>query len=118
MSSNELEEIRRDAYDNTYLSKERAKIFHGRLNHGKQFFAGQKVLLYDSHLHLFPRKLRSTWIGPYIVIKAFPRKAVEIRDPTKDKIFKVNGRRLKPLIELLSGEDVECVLLYEPLSSE
>jgi len=40
-----------------------------------------KVLLYDSRLHLFPRKLSSSWMGPYIVSRVFPYGAVEITDP-------------------------------------
>ena len=55
---------------------------------------------------------------PFVVVKAFPHGAVEIRDPTKDHTLKVNGPRLRPLLELLSREDVECLLLNEPLASE
>jgi len=58
------------------------------------------VVLYDSYLHLFPGKLQSRWVGPYVVVKVFPHRAFEIRDPTKDQVFKVNGHRLKPMLEL------------------
>ena len=40
LSLNELEEIRREAYDNTRLSKERAKTFHNRQIHKKVFSPG------------------------------------------------------------------------------
>ena len=37
LSLNKLEEIRREAYDNTHLRKERAKVFHDKLIHRKGF---------------------------------------------------------------------------------
>ena len=84
---NELEQIRREAYDNTQLNKERAKIFNHRQINRKVFFSSQKVLLYDSRLHLFLEKLRSRWTSPYIVIQVFLRGAIEINHPTKDNVF-------------------------------
>ena len=72
------------------------------------------MLLYDSRLHLFPGKLRSRWTGPYIVSRIFPYGAVEIQDPDSGATFKVNGQRLKQFLELLSKDDVECLILCEP----
>ena len=60
----------------------------------KEFEPGQQVLLFNSRLKLFPRKLKSRWTGPYRVVKVFPYGAVEIRGET-DPEFKVNGQRLK-----------------------
>jgi len=56
----ELEEIRVEAYENSRIHKEGAKLFHNRHVHRKEFFPGQKVLLYDSRLHIFSGKLRSS----------------------------------------------------------
>jgi len=42
-------------------------------------------------------KLRYGWIGLYIVVNVFPDGAIEIKDPTKDNVFNVNGYRLKNL---------------------
>jgi len=84
LNLNELEEIRRKAYENARLSKERAKIFHDRQINRKDFSPGQKVLLYDFRLHLLPGKLRSRWTGPFVVVRVFPHGAVEIKDPTND----------------------------------
>lgn len=56
---NELEEIRNDAYENSRIYKERMKVFHDKKILRKTFELGQKVLLYNSKLHLFPGKLRS-----------------------------------------------------------
>jgi len=72
------------------------------------------VLLYDSRLHLFPRKLSSRWTGPYIVSRVFPYGAVEIQDLDSGATFKVHGQRLKQFLELSSKEDVECLILREP----
>ena len=55
----ELEEIRAKAYESARSYKESAKLFHDKHILGKEFAPGMKVLLYDSQLHLFPRKLRS-----------------------------------------------------------
>ncbi|RVW66765.1 Gag-Pol polyprotein [Vitis vinifera] len=50
---NELEEIRNDAYLNSKIAKERLKKWHDQLINQKNFAKGQRVLLYDSKLHLF-----------------------------------------------------------------
>lgn len=56
---NELEEITNDAYENSKIHKARIREFHGKKILRKTFDVGQKVLLYNSQLHLFPGKLRS-----------------------------------------------------------
>ncbi|RVW79268.1 Pol polyprotein [Vitis vinifera] len=43
--------------------KERMKRWHDQLISNKEFRKGQRVLLYDSRLHIFPGKLKSRWIG-------------------------------------------------------
>jgi len=64
---NELEEIRNDAYENSRIHKVRIKKFHDKKILRETFNIGQKVLLYNSQLHLFSEKLRSRWSGPFIV---------------------------------------------------
>ena len=49
---NELEEILRDAYENSRISKERMRVFHDKQILRKSFDTSQKVLLYNSMLHL------------------------------------------------------------------
>ena len=92
----ELEELRNDAYDNARISKHRTKLFHDKLIHRKIFVSGEKVLLYNSRLHLFPGKLKTMWSGPYTVQSVFPHGAIEICDPKNGNTFTVNGQRLKP----------------------
>ncbi|KAL6494479.1 hypothetical protein OROGR_000906 [Orobanche gracilis] len=89
------------------------KIFHDKHILRKTFSPGEKVLLFNSRLLLFPGKLRSRWSGPFIIRTVYPHGAVEIENPKNGDIFKVNGQRLKPYLELKSYE-VEEVLLKDP----
>ncbi|XP_027166450.1 uncharacterized protein LOC113766456 [Coffea eugenioides] len=111
----ELEEIRLDAYDNARLYKERTKSFHDQLVRIKHFSIGQKVLLFNSRLKFMPDKLRSRWIGPYVVVNMFPNGAVEIRSLETDKSFKVNSHRLKPFLDNSEIGTVEEVHLLDPV---
>jgi hypothetical protein len=65
----------------------------------KEFHVGDKVLLYHSHLKLFPGKLCSHWIGTFVVSNIFSYGAVEITSLETNKVLKVNGHRLKPFYE-------------------
>ena len=97
---NEFEEIRNDAYNCAKHYKDRRKVFHDRNILRKSFSLGQKVLLYNSRLHLFPGKLRSRWSGPFIVRTGFSHGAIEIENPKNGDVFKINGQRLKPFLEV------------------
>ncbi|KAH9751265.1 hypothetical protein KPL71_014224 [Citrus sinensis] len=99
----ELEEIRNESYESSRFYKEKTKTFHDRMILRKEFSVGQKVLLFHSKLKLFPGKLRSRWVGPFIVTNVFPHGAVEIRSPISNKAFKVNGHCLKPFYEAASA---------------
>ena len=54
---NELEEHRLRAYENAKIYKEKVKYWHDKHLVSKQFEVGQKVLLYNLRLRLFPEKL-------------------------------------------------------------
>jgi hypothetical protein len=101
---NELEEIRNDAYENSKIHKARIKEFHDKRILRKTFDVGQKVLLYNSRLHLFPGKLRSRWSGPFIVKHVYPYGACDIENPKNGNVFKVNGHRLKVYFDNFSVE--------------
>ncbi|XP_062114450.1 uncharacterized protein LOC133825537 [Humulus lupulus] len=111
---NELEELRHDAYDYSKKYKDRMKIYHDKNILRKDFSPGQKVLLYNSRLHLFPGKLRSRWVGPYIVRTVFPHGPIEIENPNNGNVFKVNGQKLKPFLELKTAK-VDEILLEDPI---
>jgi hypothetical protein len=66
-----LEEIQNDAYENARIYKEKTKSLHDRMITRKEFNVGDKVLLYHSRLKLFPGKLRSHWIGFFVVSNVF-----------------------------------------------
>ncbi|XP_026399442.1 uncharacterized protein K02A2.6-like [Papaver somniferum] len=83
---NELEELRNEAYDSARLYKQKMKLFHDKRILRKSFTPGQKVLLYDSRLHLFPGKLRSRWKGPFLVRTVYPHGAVELEDVSNKNV--------------------------------
>nr|GLL31302.1 uncharacterized protein LOC109178455 [Ipomoea trifida] len=114
----ELEEIRNEAYENSRIYKDKTKAFHDKMILRKEFSIGQKVLLFQSRLRLFSGKLRSRWIGPFIVTNIFPHGAVEIQSLQTSKIFKVNGHRLKPYHDEFRVENVAKVLLEDPIYFE
>ena len=70
LQMNELEELRNEAYDNARIYKDKTKKWHDQKILRKEFKAGEQVLLYNSKLKLFPRKLKSRWSGPYIVVES------------------------------------------------
>ena len=74
------------------------KVFHDKKILRKSFEPSQKVLLYNSRLHLLPRKLRSRWTRLFIIKNVFLHGAIEIENPKNGNIFKVNGKRLKPFL--------------------
>ncbi|XP_068340323.1 uncharacterized protein [Pyrus communis] len=96
---NELEEIRNEAYDNARIYKEKTKAFHDKMIRGKSFSIGQKVLLFNSRLRLFPGRLRSKWVSPFVITNVFPYGAIQVQSLKTGQEFKVNGHRLKPYYE-------------------
>ncbi|CAN6579390.1 unnamed protein product [Malus baccata var. baccata] len=87
---NELDEIRHEAYENASIYKEKTKAFHDKMIRGKTFSIGQKVLLFNSRLRLFPVQIQSLKTGYE---------------------FKVNGHRLKPYFEDFEEHAVDDIPL-------
>ena len=58
-----------------------------------------------------PGKLRSRWLGPFVVTNVFPYGVVEITNEVTNKVFKVNGHQLKPFFEGFQEHTVEEVHL-------
>ena len=110
---NELEELRNDAYFNSKIAKDKLKKWHDQIITRKNFSQGDQVLLYDSKLHLFPGKLKSRWIGPFIVQQAYPNGSIDLLNPNDSRIFKVNGQRVKPYFVQQSA-DIEEIILLDP----
>ena len=61
LQMNEFEEIRNEAFENTKMSKLHMKKLYDQHINRKILQVGQHVFLYDSKLHIFPRKLKSRW---------------------------------------------------------
>ncbi|GKA83575.1 reverse transcriptase domain-containing protein [Tanacetum coccineum] len=59
---NELDEMRLDAYESSISYKERTKRWHDkRIKTPINYEKGDKILLFNSRLRLFPGKLKSRW---------------------------------------------------------
>jgi hypothetical protein len=112
-----LEERQNDAYENAMIYKEKIKSLHDRMITRKEFNVGDKVL-YHSCLKLFPGKLRSRSIGPFVVSNVFPYGAVEITSLETNKVLKVNEHRLKPFYEGWTVELTASAKLGEPIYEE
>ncbi|KAL9399457.1 hypothetical protein Peur_008418 [Populus x canadensis] len=110
----ELEELRNDAFENAKISKHKMKALHDKHIFRKSFHVGQKVLLYNLRLHLFPGKLRTKWIGPFVIKSISEHGAFEVENPKNGNVFKVNGHRLKPYLENFVAE-VETLDLEDPI---
>ncbi|KAE8712804.1 hypothetical protein F3Y22_tig00110223pilonHSYRG00028 [Hibiscus syriacus] len=108
-----IPEFRALAYENAKLYKEKTKKWHDRMLLPLHFHAGQKVLLFNSMLKLFPGKLKSRWSGPFEVHHVYPYGAVDIKNMDDRSIFKVNGQRLKAYQGVPPTRDKSALLLHD-----
>ncbi|XP_010468547.1 PREDICTED: uncharacterized protein LOC104748637 [Camelina sativa] len=76
------------------LYKERTKAYHDKKIISRNFEPNEQVLLYNSHLKLFPCKLRSRWFGPFTIQEVRPYGAIVLLNSKGEK-FTVNGKRVK-----------------------
>ncbi|CAL2256334.1 unnamed protein product [Prunus armeniaca] len=111
---NELEELRHEAYENAKLYKEKTKQYHDKKIFRKTFEKEQKVLLFNSRLKLFPGKLRSRCIGPFVITNVFDHGVVEIQNIKDGSTFKVKGHRLKPYFDANFDANIESQAPKEP----
>ncbi|GJZ99242.1 reverse transcriptase domain-containing protein [Tanacetum coccineum] len=91
---NELNELRDQAYENSSIYKERAKKLYDSKIKNRIFNVGDRVLLFNSRLKIFSRKLKTHWSGPFTITKVFPYGTIELSQPDGPN-FKVNGHRVK-----------------------
>nr|GEY27961.1 reverse transcriptase domain-containing protein [Tanacetum cinerariifolium] len=91
---NKLNELRDQAYENFLIYKEKMKKLHDSKIKSRIFNVGDQVLLFNSHLKIFSRKLKTRWPGPFTISKVFPYGTVELSQPDGPN-FKVNGHRVK-----------------------
>jgi len=88
--------MRLNAYSSSKLYKECTKKYHDKKIVERNFHPGQFVLLFNSRLRLFPRKLKSKWSDPYVVKEVKPYGAIELEDPKSHRSWVVNGQRVNP----------------------
>nr|GEV42139.1 hypothetical protein [Tanacetum cinerariifolium] len=91
---NRLNELYDQAYENSVIYKERTKKLHDSKIKNLIFNVGDQVLLFNSHLKIFSRKLNTRWSGPFTITQVFPYGTVELSQPNGPN-FKVNGHRVK-----------------------
>nr|GEV71891.1 reverse transcriptase domain-containing protein [Tanacetum cinerariifolium] len=90
----QLNELRDQAYENSLIYKEKTKKLHDLKIKNRIFKVGDQVLLFNSRLKIFSKKLKTSWSGPFTITKVFPYGTVELSQPDGPN-FKVNGHRLK-----------------------
>ena len=110
----ELQELRRDAYENAEIYKEKTKAFHDENIRRRTFNVNEKVWLYNSRLKLFLGKLCLRWDGPYVVLESFDNISVLISHPKSGKQFKVNRNHLKPYLTAEPPTPADKVNLHLP----
>ncbi|GJT72026.1 reverse transcriptase domain-containing protein [Tanacetum coccineum] len=86
--------IRDQAYENSLIYKERMKKLHDSKIKNRIFNVGDRVLLFNSHLKIFSKKLKTRWSGPFTITKVLPYGTIELSQPHGPN-FKVNGHRVK-----------------------
>ena len=100
---NELEELRNGSYDNARIYNDKTRKCHDQKILRSEFKARDQVLIFNSIMKLFPKKLRSKWSGPYIVVASTTFGAVTLKINTGEE-FKLNGQRLN---HYLGGKRIE-----------
>ncbi|GKA25533.1 reverse transcriptase domain-containing protein [Tanacetum coccineum] len=82
------------SYENSLIYKQRTKKLHDSKIKNRIFNVGDRVLLFNSRLKIFSRKLKTRWSGPFTITKVFPYGTIELSQPDGPN-FKVNGHRVK-----------------------
>ncbi|XP_014515616.1 uncharacterized protein LOC106773436 [Vigna radiata var. radiata] len=109
--------MRLHAYESSRTYKDKVKFYHDKKLMKRTSHPGDLVLLFSSRLKLFPGKLKSKWLGPFVVKRVFQSGAMELESSAEDdqqRSWNVNGQRLKHYV----GGDVEqfasVMLLVDP----
>ena len=107
-----LKEFRLRAYESSDHYNEKMKKWHDAKILHREFKVSDLLLLYNSHLRLFPGKLKSKWLGPFKVNGVFANGAVEVENEDAS-IFKVNGQRLRLyFVELPNVTKIHVAYFY------
>nr|GEW60816.1 reverse transcriptase domain-containing protein [Tanacetum cinerariifolium] len=91
---NELHELPDQAYENSLIYKERTKKLHDAKIKNRIFNVGDQVLLFNSRLKIFSRKLKTRWSDPFTITEIYPYGIAKLAHADGSN-FKVNCHRLK-----------------------
>nr|GEZ23671.1 reverse transcriptase domain-containing protein [Tanacetum cinerariifolium] len=91
---NELNELRDQAYENSFVYKEQTKKLLDDKIKNRIFNIGDQVLLFNSRLKTFSGKLKSRWSSPFTIFEIYPCGTAKLIHPDGCN-FKVNCHRLK-----------------------
>nr|GEX14463.1 reverse transcriptase domain-containing protein [Tanacetum cinerariifolium] len=105
---NELNGLRDQAYENSLIYKEKTKRLHDSKIKKRVFNIGDRVLLFNSRLKIFSRKLKTPWSRPFTITHVFPCGTVELSQIDGPN-FKVNGHRLKHYFR----EDIPKMVVHD-----
>nr|GEZ17841.1 reverse transcriptase domain-containing protein [Tanacetum cinerariifolium] len=78
---NKLNELRDQAYENSFIYKERTKKLHDDKIKNRIFYVGDQVLLFNSRLKIFLGKLKSRWSGPFTISEIYPYRTAKLIHP-------------------------------------
>lgn len=93
---NGLDEHRMQALLHSEVVQLQRKVWHDQHLNDKKFQPGDWALLYDSRYKDFNGKLRTRWLGPYVVEKCNDNGSVIIQTIDEEAIpMLFNGHRLK-----------------------
>ncbi|GJZ75208.1 hypothetical protein Tco_0639673 [Tanacetum coccineum] len=107
------DELRLEAYKLSVSYKERTKRWHDkRINPTTEYEKGDKVLLFNSRLKLFPGKLKSRWYGPFTVSRTIKSGAIELCDKEGNE-FIINRQRMKPYSNDLKNFDSDDDIIMD-----
>ncbi|GJV39580.1 hypothetical protein Tco_1418020 [Tanacetum coccineum] len=97
------------AYEISFNYKVKTKKLHDSKIKNRIFNVGDQVLLFNSRLKIFSRKLKSRWSGPFTITEVYPYGTAKLSHADGSN-FKVNCHRLKhyyggdtPTVELSPG---------------
>lgn len=107
---NELEKFCLEAYGTSSIYKKRAKKFHDRYIRVRKFAPGDRVLIFSSHLKLFPR---FRWLASFDNLKHVGSGAFELK-ADNGSTFVVSGQRIKHYHSPLNVDDVYLMYFITP----
>ncbi|GJS17426.1 putative nucleotidyltransferase, ribonuclease H [Tanacetum coccineum] len=110
---NELDKLRLDAYESSISYIEMTKRWYDkRIKTLINYEKGDKVLIFNSRLWLFPSKLKSRWYGPFTVSRDMKSGSIELCDEEGNK-FIVDKQRVTPYHKEISSFDADDDVIFD-----